>query len=68
MNYQGFEIKPDFTIWKDDKQRFPAIPCFSVSDAEILIDSYLMSLEIDSFMKRFPSISQYDIKSILNEV
>ena len=63
MNYQGYEIKQDLTIWKDGKQFFQAIPCHSVRDAELLIDSYLMANEM--FM-RFPSLSKYDIKQLLS--
>jgi len=69
MNYQGYEIKQDLTIWKDGKRMFEAIPCHSVRDAELLIDSYLMADTItDAAVKRLPALSSYEIKSILNEV
>lgn len=69
MNYQGYEIKQDLTIWKDGKQFFQAIPCYSVRDAELLIDSYLMADTItEAAVKRLPALSSYEIKSILNEV
>lgn len=67
MNYKGFEIKPDFTIWKDGKQRFSGIPCYSVRDAELLIDSHIMAHVFDQLIN-LPNLSSYDLKSILNEV
>lgn len=65
MNYQGYEIKQDLTIWKDGKQMFPAIPCYSVRDAELLIDSHIMAKAVDPLIT-LPNLSKIDVKQLLS--
>ena len=67
--YEGYEINPDLSIWKDGKRMFEAIPCHSVRDAELLIDSHIMAQDItEKAVRRLPALSSYEIKSLLNEV
>lgn len=66
INYNGYEIKPDLTIWKDDKQCFPAIPCYSIRDAELLIDSQIMADSVVDNMSHLPSLSSIELKQLIN--
>lgn len=68
MNYFGYDISPDLTITKDGKRMFEAIPCYSIADCELIIDSKIMADSVVDDMSHLPSLSNIEIKSILNEV
>ena len=66
VTYNGFEIDSKLQIWKDGQQMFEAIPCRTIADCEILIDSYLIAQDVtDKFWLRFPNFSQVELTKLL---
>lgn len=66
MNYQGYYIHPDLTIWKDGKKWFTAWHqrCSTLDECKIMIDASEMAKEM---FNKFPNLSKIDLAEIIED-